>query len=258
MSQIHPTALVSRKAEVATGAIVGPYTIVGDHVTIEAGAEIGSHCELGIPTPLAKTPMLHLGAGSLVRSHSRIYQGSDFGRGLTTGHGVTIRENVTAGRMLQLGTQSILDGDCQLGEDVRIHTNVFVTKNTVIGDYVWLLSAVLLTDDPHPPSHVREGVTIEDFAVLAVGATILPGLRVGRGSLVGARALVTRDVPPETIAVGAPAEWRGPVSRLPMRDGSGRPAYPWTRHFQRGYPEDVVQGWLAALAEEDARAGTVA
>jgi hypothetical protein len=69
---------------------------------------------------------------------------------------------------------------------------------------------------------------------------------------------VSKDVPAGMIAVGSPAELRGPVTRLPMRDGSGRPAYPWVRHFQRGYPEDVVQGWLAALAEEDARSGTVA
>ncbi|WP_210202551.1 acyltransferase [Alsobacter soli] len=250
MGGIHPTAVVSSRAQVADSASVGPFTIINDDVVVGEGAEVGSHCELGVATSLAKQPRLVIGPGSLVRSHSRIYQGSDFGGGLTTGHAVTIRENVVAGARLQLGSQSILDGDCVLGDHVRIHTNVFVTKNSVVGSFVWIFSSVLLTDDPHPPSHLRLGVTIHDFAVLAAGCAVLPGVVLGRGCLVGCRALVTKDVPEGMVAVGAPAELRGPVSALPRRDGSGEPAYPWTAHYHRGYPEEVVRDWVAAAGRD--------
>jgi acetyltransferase-like isoleucine patch superfamily enzyme len=49
------------------------------------------------------------------------------------------------------------------------------------------------------------GITIEDGAWLGAGATILDGVRVGRGAVVGANAVVSRDVPPHTLAVGIPA-----------------------------------------------------
>jgi hypothetical protein len=44
--------------------------------------------------------------------------------------------------------------------------------------------------------------------------------------------------------VGAPAELRGPADRILRKDGSNLPAYPWRRHFHRGYPAEVVQAWL--------------
>jgi hypothetical protein len=48
-------------------------------------------------------------------------------------------------------------------------------------------------------------VVIEDGVWLGVGATVLPGVRIARGAVVGAHALVTKDVPPLAIVVGVPA-----------------------------------------------------
>ena len=46
------------------------------------------------------------------------------------------------------------------------------------------------------------------------------------------------------ICAGVPGKVRGSVEAIRLGDDSG-PAYPWRRHFHRGYPEDVVQGWMA-------------
>jgi hypothetical protein len=54
---------------------------------------------------------------------------------------------------------------------------------------------------------------------------------------------VTRDVAPDTVVRGVPARAIGPTNAIVMRDGSGRPAYPWTAHFHRGYPQEVVAEW---------------
>lgn len=50
-----------------------------------------------------------------------------------------------------------------------------------------------------------EGIVIEDGAWIGAGAAVLDGVRVGRGAVVGANAVVTKDVPPHTVVVGSPA-----------------------------------------------------
>ena len=74
-------------------------------------------------------------------------------------------------------------------------------------------------------------------------AVILPGVTIGRNALVSAHSLVSRDVPLHTVVADTPAKKICDVSSVKIRDGSGQPAYPWTRHFHRGCPEEVAAGW---------------
>lgn len=108
-----------------------------------------------------------------------------------------------------------------------------------------MLPYVVLTNDPTPPSNQLIGRVIEDFATLSAASVILPGVIVGRHALVAAAACVTRDVPPMKVVAGIPARIIGETKSILKRDGSGEPAYPWTRHFHRGYPEDVVAKWAS-------------
>ena len=241
---IHPTAIVDDSAEVADDVEVGAFTLVHGGVRLGSGTVIGSHCSVGEPTELAHGRPLILGAGCLVRSHTVIYAGSTFEDGLETGHHATIREGITAGVNLRVGTLADLQGDTTFGRYVRLHSSVQIHKGSTIGDFVWLFPSAVLTNDPHPPSDVAfAGVVVEEFAVIAAMACIAPGVRVGARSLVAASSMVTRDVPPDTVVMGSPAKPAGPTSGVRMRDGSGRPAYPWTTHFLRGYPRQVVDEW---------------
>lgn len=63
-----------------------------------------------------------------------------------------------------------------------------------------------------------EGIVIEDGAWIGAGAAILDGVRIGQGSVIGANAVVTRDIPPHVLAVGSPAR----VIR-DLRDSNGTP-----------------------------------
>ncbi len=72
---------------------------------------------------------------------------------------------------------------------------------------------------------------------------MLPGVRIGTRSVVAAGSVVTKDVQPDTLVAGVPARDRGAASQVILRDGTGRPAYPWMRHFHRGYPLGVVEEW---------------
>lgn len=241
--KIHPTAIVSIFASIGEGVSIGPNTIIHPNVAIGENSSVAGFCELGIETPLGDKSPLIIGEGALIRSNSIFYESSSLGRGLTTGHSVIVRENTQAGCNFQIGTNTEIQGDCKIGNYVRFQSNIFVGKKTVIKDFVWILPGATLTNDPTPPSETLIGAYIEDYACISAGALILPGVHVGKASLVGAAACVTKDVPPGKVVAGNPAKVLKDTTEIQLKDGSDRPAYPWTSHFERGYPADVTSEW---------------
>lgn len=242
---IHSTAIVSTDAQIGENVNIGPYTIIHKNVVIGENTVIGSHCEIGLPTHLAEGRKLVIGKSSLIRSHSIFYEGSVFGDRLTTGHRVTVREQTVAGENLQIGTLCDIQGTCEIGDYVRMHSNVHIGQHSKIGNFVWIFPYVVLTNDPHPPSMVQKGVLIEDYVALSTMSVILPGVTVRKGTLVGAHSLITKDTSTDVLVAGNPAKELCLASKLRLQDGSRRPAYPWRRHFHRGYPVDIVDNWKA-------------
>lgn len=243
MTLVHSSSHVSPGAKLGDSVEIGPFSIIHGNVILGNRVKVGAYCELGISTPLGDGTPLIIGDDSLIRSHSVFYESSSFGAGLTTGHHVTVREKTTAGAGFQIGTLSEIQGDCVVGDYVRFQSNVFVGKKTTIGNFVWILPYVVLTNDPTPPSNVLIGCTIEDYATIAAASVVLPGVIVGHHSLVAAQACVTKNVPPNMVVAGVPASVVGDAKTIKLRDGSNRPAYPWTHHFSRGYPASVTADW---------------
>ena len=239
--KIHSTAIISPKAKIGKNVEIGPSTIVYDNVVIGDNSIIGAFCEIGVANHLSKGEPLVIGANANIRSHSIFYEGSYFGEGLTTGHRVTVRELVKAGKNLQIGTLSDLQGHCEIGDYVRFHSNVHIGQKSKIGNFVWIFPYVVLTNDPHPPSDNLQGVTVKDFAVIATMSVILPGAIIEEGCLVGAHSTVKNASEPHSIYLGSPAKNIGATSKIKLQDGNS--AYPWTKHFTRGYPEDITKNW---------------
>lgn len=239
---IHPTAIVSSKAIIEDDVVIGPYTVIYDNVLIGKGTEIQSFCELGLKNHLSEGALLEIGANSLIRSHSIFYEGSRFGDELITGHRVTVREKTLAGRNLQIGTLGDIQGHCEIGDYVRFHSNVHIGQKSKIGNYVWIFPYVVLTNDPHPPSNILVGVSVDDFAVIATMTVVLPGAKISRGCLVGAHSSIKGVTEEDYVYAGSPAKKICSTSKIKLVDGSGS-AYPWREHFKRGYPEDVTCLW---------------
>ena len=98
-----------------------------------------------------------------------------------------------------------LDAACQIGPGLRLPhgaNGVVIHKASVIGSHVTIYHQVTLggrnTADSQPP-------IIEDSVEIFTGAKLLGSIRVGEGAVIGANAVVIKDVPPYCVAVGVPA-----------------------------------------------------
>jgi acetyltransferase-like isoleucine patch superfamily enzyme len=230
---------ISSKARIGENVSIGKYTIIHDNVIIGSNSIIEDFCIIGYPTNLSKGNPLIIGKNSHIRSHSVFYEGSIFKSNLTTGHSVLVRENVKSGKYLQIGTNTDIEGDCKIADYVKIHTDVHIAKESIIGNLVWLYPRVQFTNDPLPPSNICEGIIVNDMAVIATGALILPGVNIGLGSFVGAGSVVHNNVPDVMAVSGNPSKIFARLDQLV--NPRYKLFYPWPKHFRKGYPEESYE-----------------
>jgi acetyltransferase-like isoleucine patch superfamily enzyme len=106
-----------------------------------------------------------------------------------------------------------------LGDRVRLHSNVFVPEYSVLEHDCWIGPNVVVTNARYPqsPSAKTElkGAHVEPFARIGANTTLLPGVRIGRGALVGAGSVVVRDVAPGAVVAGNPARVINRIENLP-------------------------------------------
>ena len=144
------------------------------------------------------------------------------GRGLQIGSGVGFKhvETFAIGEGVFIGAQSYLqgrfDGTFEIGDHVWIGPqSYFDARDLILEEYVGWGPGARVLGSAHTgvPANVPiiqtdldiKPVRIEAWADIGTSAVILPGITVGRGSIVGAGAVVTRDVPPFSIVAGVPA-----------------------------------------------------
>jgi acetyltransferase-like isoleucine patch superfamily enzyme len=241
-------------------AHLGKNVKIGDNSLIYDGVEIGDDCiicnDTVIGEPLTdyyydtnyKNPPTIIGAGALIRSNTIIYAGCTIGRNFASGHRVTIREKTTIGEHCSIGTQSDIQGYVRIGNYCRLHSNVHISQTSSLGDFVFMYPYSVMTNDPYPPSEDIQGGRIDSFTQVGVHAVILPGINIGENCLVGANSLVSKSVPPFSLANGNPAQVIMDVRKY-VAMGKGKP-YPWMARFERGMPWAGIgfETWIAQQA----------
>lgn len=129
-----------------------------------------------------------------------------------------IRKGAKINKMAEIGEAKI-EGDLSyisIGKwsfigrvDIALHERVTIGDNVCINDDVIILTGSHDVFHPKWP-HKNAAINIDNFSWIGTGAMILPGVNIGRGAVVGARAVVSKNVEPGQIVVGNPAK---PISK---------------------------------------------
>lgn len=199
-----------------------PNVQLGDRTLIE------EFCVLGHPArghEPGSAPVV-IGDDSVIRSHTVVYGGVRIGARFQSGHWVLVREDTVIGDDCSIGSGSVIEFSVRIDDGVRLHSQCFVPEHSVLEAGCWLGPRVVITNARFPAGPRTKGslepVLIRKGAKIGANATLLPGIVIGAGSLVGAGSVVTRDVPDDAVVRGNPARLAGLVSE--MRDKSG-PVY---------------------------------
>ena len=193
------------------------------NVKIGRNAVIEDFVIIGVPPRGKKSGELptSIGENAVIRSHTVIYAGNTIGDNFQTGHHVMVREENRIGNNVSIGTSSVVEHHVTIGSNVRIHTSAFVPETSVLEDGSWLGPHVVITNALYPLSpNVKEelrGAIVKKNAKVGANATLLPGVTIGENSLVGAGAVVTKNVPPNKVAAGNPARIINTISSLPYK-----------------------------------------
>ena len=150
---------------------------------------------------------------------------SSIGRGTVVWGGTYIREYVEVGVDTTIGRNVYIGPAVKIGNNCKIQNNSFIYEPSSIEDYVFIGPGVILTNDKSPravnldlstktPEDWKpEGVEIRKGASVGAGSICIGPIQIGRWAMVGAGAVVTRDVPDFALVIGNPARRVGWVGR---------------------------------------------
>jgi len=125
------------------------------------------------------------------------------------------------GRGTNIGALSHIGRDVTIGETCKIQGSVYIADGCIIGDEVFIGPNVTLTNDRHPPSGGKwSPVVVEDKVVIGANATIVAGVRLCEGCVIGAGSVVTEEVPSEQVWAGNPAKFLMTLEEYESRRGS--------------------------------------
>ncbi len=191
MTKIHPTAIVSPKAELADDVEVGPYAIIEDNVQIDSGTKIGpgtwikNHVKIGKNNRIANHVLIG-GEPQDVNWNEEIAR-VEIGNNNTIREYVTIHASTSPERATKIGDGNFLMAYVHVAHDCKIGNEVIIVNYTGLTGFV----------------------EVDDYAFISGLTGFHQFVRVGKLAMVGGMSRITQDVPPYFMVAGNPAVSRG-------------------------------------------------
>ncbi|HEX5357876.1 MAG TPA: acyl-ACP--UDP-N-acetylglucosamine O-acyltransferase [Aquabacterium sp.] len=202
MANIHPTAIVDPKAQLAESVSVGPYSIIGPHVVIGEGSSVGAHCVIEGHTTIGRDNRIYQFASLGGDPQDKKYAGEP--TRLVIGDRNTIREFTT------FNTGTVQDkGITQIGDDNWIMAYVHVAHDCVIGNHNVIANSVQFAGH----------VTVGNYTLIGGISGVHQFVRIGDFAMVGFQTRLSQDLPPFIQAAGNPAEAQNVHQEGPRRRG---------------------------------------
>jgi UDP-N-acetylglucosamine acyltransferase len=187
---IHSTAIVHPKAKVASNCEIGPYCIIGEHVTLGEKCKLHSHVVIDGHTTLGKKNEIFPFASIGLKTQDLKWNGgitrTEIGDNNTFREYVTIHSATGDGEFTRVGSNNHILAYCHIAHNCRLGDNIIMSNVATLAGHV----------------------AVEDFAVIGGLAAIHQFCRIGKMAMVGGCSKVVQDVPPFMIADGNPAETR--------------------------------------------------
>jgi acetyltransferase-like isoleucine patch superfamily enzyme len=132
------------------------------------------------------------------------------GQGTRVWQFVVILKGAKIGVDCNICAQTLIEGGVVIGDRVTVKSGVQIWDGSFIGDDVFIGPNVTFSNDLYPRSKQYptqfNGITIHNGASIGANATLLPGITIGEKAMVGAGAVVTKDVPDRAVVIGNPAK----------------------------------------------------
>jgi len=223
-SKLGDNVVIKEFTVIRPGVIIGNNVVIHPHVVIEEGVVIGNNVEIFPGSYVGKVPK---GAGALARRpqyepfvrigdncsigpNAVIFYDICIGNNTLIGDGASIREKCKIGSYCIISRYVTINYNTQIGDRTKIIDSTHITGNAYIGNDVFISTCVAMTNDNSlgRVGYDEEkiiGPYVEDGAAIGAGASLLPNTKIGRKAIVGAGALVTKDVPDYAVVMGVPA-----------------------------------------------------
>ena len=187
---IHTTTVIHSKARLGAGCEIGPYCVIGEHVTLGDGCKLHSHVVLDGHTTLGAENEIFPFASIGLKTQDLKWKGgltrTVIGDRNTFREYVTINSATSDGEITAVGSHNHILAYCHLAHNVTLGDHIIMSNVATLGGHV----------------------TVENYAVIGGLAAIHQFCRIGKMSIIGASSKVVQDVPPFMLAAGNPAETR--------------------------------------------------
>ncbi len=189
--RIHPTAIISRDAEIASDVEIGAYAIVGDNCNIANGCVISPRVTLERNVALSQN--VKVGVGTILGGPPQDLKFAGEETTVEIGEGTVIREYTTINRGTAHSFKTTVGRNCLLMSYVHLAHDCHIGDNVILSNVVQLAGHV----------------TVEDRAIISGLSAAHQFVRIGRQSFIGGCSRVSKDIPPFLKAVGNPVKLYG-------------------------------------------------
>jgi acetyltransferase-like isoleucine patch superfamily enzyme len=223
--------------------VIGKNCTLGSHVIVHAESQIGNNVRIADGAVIGKQPARAkrsifqdkdrpqlppavVGANCTIGAQAVVYAGCTISDDVFVADLATLRENVTIGDSTIVGRNVTVENFTSVGSKCKLETNCYITAYSTIEDFCFIAPMVTTTNDNYLGrteerfKHFK-GVTVKRGGRIGAGAVILPGIEIGADAVVGAGALVTKDVPARTVVVGVPARHYGDTPGEQLLENQG-------------------------------------